>query len=115
MIHPSACIDPDAQIADGVSIGAFCVIGPGVEIAQGTVIGPHVVIDGPTRIGRDNRIHAFAALGGEPQDQKYRGDRSRLAIGDRNTIREFVTFTRTTYHKLRVTLLGRDHSTDTSS
>lgn len=109
MIHPSACIDPDAHIADGVSIGAFCVIGPGVEIAEGTVIGPHVVIDGPTRIGRDNRIHAFAALGGEPQDKKYRGERSRLEIGDRNTIREFVTFNRGTDDDLGVTRIGNDN------
>lgn len=109
MIHPSACIDPDARIAEGVSIGAFCVIGAAVEIAAGTVIGPHVVIDGPTRIGRDNRIHAFAALGGEPQDKKYRGEPSRLEIGDRNTIREFVTFNRGTDDDCGVTRIGNDN------
>ncbi|PKM08140.1 MAG: acyl-[acyl-carrier-protein]--UDP-N-acetylglucosamine O-acyltransferase [Gammaproteobacteria bacterium HGW-Gammaproteobacteria-4] len=109
MIHPSACIDPDARIADGVGIGAFCVIGAGVEVAEGTVIGPHVVIDGPTRIGRDNRIHAFAALGGEPQDKKYRGEPSRLEIGDRNTIREFVTFNRGTDDDSGVTRIGNDN------
>ncbi len=109
MIHPSACIDPDARIADGVSIGAFCVIGAGVEVAAGTVIGPHVVIDGPTQIGRDNRIHAFAALGGEPQDKKYRGEPSRLEIGDRNTIREFVTFNRGTDDDSGVTRIGDDN------
>ncbi len=109
MIHKSACIDPDARIAEGVRIGAFCVIGPGVEIAAGTVIGPHVVIDGPTRIGRDNRIHSFAALGGEPQDKKYRGEPSRLEIGDRNTIREFVTFNRGTDDDNGVTRIGNDN------
>ena len=109
MIHKSACIDPDARIAEGVRIGAFCVIGPGVEIAAGTVIGSHVVIDGPTRIGRDNRIHSFAALGGEPQDKKYRGEPSRLEIGDRNTIREFVTFNRGTDDDNGVTRIGNDN------
>lgn len=109
MIHQSACIDADARIAEGVSIGAFCVIGAAVEIAAGTVIGPHVVIDGPTRIGRDNRIHAFAALGGEPQDKKYRGEPSRLEIGDRNTIREFVTFNRGTDDGCGVTRIGNDN------
>ncbi|PIQ38705.1 MAG: acyl-[acyl-carrier-protein]--UDP-N-acetylglucosamine O-acyltransferase [Lysobacterales bacterium CG17_big_fil_post_rev_8_21_14_2_50_64_11] len=109
MIHKSACIDPDTRIAPDVRIGAFCVIGAGVEIGNGTVIGPHVVIDGPTRIGRDNRIHAFAALGGEPQDKKYHGEPSRLEIGDRNTIREFVTFNRGTDDDQGVTRIGDDN------
>ncbi|MDX2300210.1 MAG: acyl-ACP--UDP-N-acetylglucosamine O-acyltransferase [Xanthomonadaceae bacterium] len=109
MIHPSAYVDPAARIAPGVSIGAFCVIGAAVEIGEGTSIGPHVVIDGPTRIGRDNRIHAFAALGGDPQDKKYHGESSRLEIGDRNTIREFVTFNRGTADDHNVTRIGSDN------
>lgn len=109
MIHPSACVDPDARIGDDVHIGPFCVIGAGVEIGSGTRIGPHVVIDGPTRIGRDNRIHAFAALGGDPQDKKYRGEASRLEIGDRNNIREFVTFNRGTDDDRGVTRIGNDN------
>jgi len=109
MIHPGAYVDPAARIAPGVHIGAFCVIGADVEIGEGTTIGPHVVIDGPTRIGRDNRIHAFAALGGEPQDKKFNGERSRLEIGDRNSIREFVTFNRGTADDQSVTRIGNDN------
>lgn len=109
MIHPSACVDPSARIADNVSIGPFCVIGADVEIGAGTQIGPHVVIDGPTRIGSDNRIHAFSALGGEPQDKKYHGERAELVIGDRNTIREFCTFNRGTADDAGVTHIGDDN------
>jgi UDP-N-acetylglucosamine acyltransferase len=109
MIHPSALIDPSARIGDNVSIGAFCVIGAEVEIGDGTWIAPHVVIDGPTRIGRDNRIHSYAALGGEPQDKKYRGQPTRLEIGDRNTIREFCTFNRGTAEDAGITRIGDDN------
>ena len=109
MIHPSACIDPSARIADGVEIGPFCVIGAEVEIGAGTRIGPHTVIDGPTRIGRDNRIHGFCALGGEPQDKKFHGERAELVIGDRNTIREFCTFNRGTADDASITRIGDDN------
>ncbi len=109
MIHPSACIDPSARIAEGVEIGPFCVIGAEVEIGAGTRIGPHTVIDGPTRIGRDNRIHGFCALGGEPQDKKFRGERAELVIGDRNTIREFCTFNRGTADDAGITRIGDDN------
>lgn len=109
MIHPSACIDASAHIAEDVSIGPFCVIGADVHIGQGTQIGPHVVIDGPTRIGRDNRIHAFCALGGEPQDKKFHGERAELVIGDRNTIREFCTFNRGTADDAGITRIGDDN------
>jgi len=109
MIHPSACIDPAARIADDVQIGPFCVIGAHVEIGSGTSIGPHVVIDGPTRIGRDNRIHAFCALGGDPQDKKFHGEQAELVIGDRNTIREFCTFNRGTADDASITRIGNDN------
>ena len=109
MIHPSALVDPSARIGSGVSIGPFSVIGAHVEIGEGTRIGPHVVIDGPTRIGRDNHIYAFAALGGDPQDKKFHGERSELVIGDRNTIREFVTFNRGTADDAGVTRIGDDN------
>lgn len=109
MIHPSALIDPSARIGADVSIGAFSVIGADVEIGDRSWIGPHVVIDGPTRIGSDNRIHAFAALGGEPQDKKYRGQPTRLEIGDRNTIREFCTFNRGTAEDAGLTRIGDDN------
>jgi UDP-N-acetylglucosamine acyltransferase len=109
MIHPSALVDPSARIGSGVSIGPFSVIGANVEIGEGTRIGPHVVIDGPTRIGRDNHIYAFGALGGDPQDKKFHGEQSELVIGDRNTIREFVTFNRGTADDAGVTRIGDDN------
>jgi UDP-N-acetylglucosamine acyltransferase len=108
-IHPTALIDPGAQLGENVSIGAYTVIGAGVEIGNGTSIGPHVVIEGPTRIGRDNRIFQFASLGAEPQDKKYAGEPTRLEIGDRNTIREFCTFNRGTAQDAGVTRVGNDN------
>lgn len=109
MIHPSAIIDDLAGIAEGVSVGPFCVIGPDVEIGAGTVIGPHVVIRGPTRIGRDNRIFQFASIGEDPQDKKYQGEITRLEIGDRNVIREYSTVHRGTIQDKSVTRLGDDN------
>ncbi|HET9820353.1 MAG TPA: acyl-ACP--UDP-N-acetylglucosamine O-acyltransferase [Burkholderiaceae bacterium] len=108
-IHPTALVDSRAELDDGVSIGAYAVIGPGVRIGGGTSVGPHAVIDGPTTIGRDNRIYAHACLGGDPQDMKYRGEPTALAIGDRNTIREFCTFNRGTAQDSGVTRLGDDN------
>jgi UDP-N-acetylglucosamine acyltransferase len=109
MIHPTAQIDPSASVGENVSIGAFTVIGADVHIGDGTVIGPHVVIEGPTRIGRDNRISQFASLGGAPQDKKFQGERTELVIGDRNQIREFVTINRGTGEGGGVTRIGNDN------
>ena len=109
MIHPSALIDDLAGIAEGVSVGPFCVIGPDVEIGAGTVIGPHVVIRGPTRIGQENRIFQFASIGEDPQDKKYQGEITRLEIGDRNVIREYSTVHRGTIQDKSVTRLGDDN------
>lgn len=109
MIHPSAIIDDLAVVAEGVSVGPFCVIGPDVEIGTGTVIGPHVVIRGPTRIGRENRIFQFASIGEDPQDKKYQGEITRLEIGDRNVIREYSTVHRGTIQDKSVTRLGDDN------
>ncbi len=108
-IHPSAIVDPAAELDAGVEIGPYAVVGAGVEVGAGTTIGPHCLIDGPTRIGRDNRIHGHAALGGAPQDMKYRGEPTRLEIGDRNTIREFCTFNRGTVQDAGVTRIGDDN------
>jgi UDP-N-acetylglucosamine acyltransferase len=107
-IHPTAVVDPGARLADDVEVGAYAVIGADVEVGAGTRIGPHCVITGPTRIGRDNRIHAHAALGGDPQDKKFAGERGELVIGDRNTIREFTTFSRGTGDGGGVTRVGDD-------
>lgn len=109
MIHPTAQIDSSARIAENVSIGAFCVIGADVVIGEGTTVGPHVVIEGPTTIGRDNRISQFASIGGAPQDKKWQGERSEVVIGDRNLIREFVTINRGTADGGGVTRIGNDN------
>lgn len=102
-------IAPDAKIGDGVTVGPYTVIGPEVEIGAGTWIGPHVVINGPTRIGRDNKIFQFASLGEAPQDKKYAGEKTRLEIGDRNTIREYCTINRGTVEGGGVTRIGNDN------
>jgi UDP-N-acetylglucosamine acyltransferase len=109
MIHPQAIVDPGARLGEGVHVGPFSVIGPDVEIGDGTWIGPHVVIHGPTRIGRENRIHAYASLGDAPQHLAYRGEPTRLEIGDRNTIREYCTLNRGTVAGGGVTRLGNDN------
>ena len=108
-IHPTAQVDTSAVIGSGASIGAYTVIGADVEIGAGTKVGPHVVIEGPTRIGRDNRISQFASLGGAPQDKKFQGERTELVIGDRNLIREFVTINRGTGDGGGVTRIGDDN------
>ncbi|MHB1121257.1 MAG: acyl-ACP--UDP-N-acetylglucosamine O-acyltransferase [Ramlibacter sp.] len=92
LIHPTAVVDPKAQIDSSVAIGPYTVIGPHVRIGAGTTVGPHCVIEGHTTIGRDNRIFQFASLGAVPQDKKYGGEPCELVIGDRNTIREFSTY-----------------------
>lgn len=109
MIHPSAEIDPDARLSDGVSVGPWSVIGPEVEIGEDTWVGPHVVIQGPTRIGKKNRIYQFNSIGDAPQDKKFSGERSRLEIGDSNVIREFCTFNRGTEGGGGVTRIGNDN------
>lgn len=109
MIHPSAQIDSAARLGSNVAVGPYSVLGADVEIGDGTTIGSHVVIQGPTRIGRNNRIAAFASIGGDPQDKKYRGERSELVIGDDNLIREFVTINRGTGDGGGVTRIG-DHN-----
>jgi len=109
MIHATALIDPAAKMGADVSVGAYSVIGADVEIGAGTTIGPHVVIDGATRIGRGSRIFQFASLGAEPQDKKFRGERSELVIGERNVIREFVTINRGTTDGGGVTRVGDDN------
>ena len=108
-IHPTAVVAPGAALADGVEVGPYAVIGEGVEIGRGTRIGPHVVIEGPTRVGEENRIFQFASVGADPQDKKYRGEASRLEIGDRNVIRECVTLHRGTAQDQAVTRIGHDN------
>lgn len=108
-VHASAFVDPGAKLGADVRIGAFSLIGPEVEIGDGTIVGPHCSIHGPTRIGQGNHIHGHAAIGGEPQDKKFTGERTELVIGDRNTIREFVTINRGTGDGGGITRIGDDN------
>ncbi len=108
-IHPTAIVDPAARLAPGVSVGAYTVIDADVEIGEGTQIGHHCVVTGHTRIGRDNRIYHFVSLGEANQDKKYRGEPTGLAIGDRNTIREYCSLNRGTVQDRGVTTIGNDN------
>jgi len=109
MIHPSAIVDPGARLADGVSVGPFSIIGPQVTIGERTSIGSHVVIEGRVKIGRDNRIFQFSAIGGPPQDKKYAGEDTSVEIGDGNVIREYVTINRGTALDAGATRVGDDN------
>ena len=108
-VHPTALIDPQAELASDVSVGAYSVIGPHVRIGSGTQIGPHCVVEGHTTLGQNNQIFQFASIGAAPQDKKYRGEPTRLEIGDGNTIREFVTLNTGTVQDLGVTQIGNDN------
>ncbi len=96
MIHPTAIVDPKAEIAADVDIGPFCIIGKRVRIASGTVIGPHVTIDQDTTVGENCKIFQYASVGADPQAIKYKGERTSAKIGSGTTIREFVTVHRGT-------------------
>jgi UDP-N-acetylglucosamine acyltransferase len=109
VIDPRAIVEPGARIAEEASIGPFSVIGPDVSIGRGTRIGPHVVITGHTDIGEDCRVYQFASLGEAPQDTGYRDEPTRLVIGDRNVIREYVTISRGTPRGGGVTRVGHDN------
>jgi UDP-N-acetylglucosamine acyltransferase len=108
-IHPTALVSAGAELDSTVTVGPYAVIGDKVRIDAGTTVGAHTMIEGPTVIGRDNRIFTHAALGAAPQDMKYRGEPTSLHIGDRNTIREFCTFNRGTAQDEGVTRIGDDN------
>jgi UDP-N-acetylglucosamine acyltransferase len=108
-IHPSALVDPKAELDGSVQVGPYAVIGPDVRIGAGTKIGAHCVVEGRTTIGADNHIFQFASIGAAPQDMKYAGEPTELVIGDRNTIREFVTFNTGTVQDEGVTRVGSDN------
>ena len=108
-IHPTAIVDPDAELDSSVTIGPYTLIGPHVRMGAGTTVGPHCVIEGHTTIGCDNRIFQFNSLGAIPQDKKYAGEPCELVIGDRNTIREFCTFNIGSPGDAGVTRLGNDN------
>ena len=109
MIDPLAKVDPSALIAEDVEIGPWTLIGPNVEIGAGTRIDAHVIVKGPTRIGKNNRIFSFAIIGEDTPDMKYKGEPTRLVIGDNNTIREGVTIHRGTVQDRSETTIGDDN------
>jgi UDP-N-acetylglucosamine acyltransferase len=102
-IHPTAIIDPKAELADGVKVGPYSIIGPDVEIGENTEVASHVVIEGHTKIGKDNRIFQFTSIGAEPQSTAYKGEPTRVEIGDGNTFREYCTVNRGTVEDNSVT------------
>jgi UDP-N-acetylglucosamine acyltransferase len=108
-IHPTALVEPGAQLDGDVEIGPYAIVGPQVRIGAATSIGAHAVISGRTTIGRGNRIFPHVALGGVPQDKKYGGEDTELVIGDGNTIREFCTFNLGTAQGGGVTRFGSDN------
>jgi UDP-N-acetylglucosamine acyltransferase len=105
-IHPSAIVSPDARLADGVEIGPYAIIGADVEIGEGTTVGAHATIDGPALLGKGNRVFPHAVVGFEPQDLKYRGEKTRLTVGDSNVFREFSTVHRGTVTGHGMTVIG---------
>ena len=109
LIHPTALVDPKAELDSSVSVGPYTVIGPDVKVGKGTTIGAHCVIEGHTTIGEDNRIFQFNSLGAIPQDKKYAGEPCELQIGHRNTIREFCTFNIGSPGGGGVTSIGNDN------
>ena len=108
-IHPTAIIDSRARLGVGVSVGPYTVIDGEVEVGEGTWIGAHNVITGRTTIGCDNRIFHFCSIGEANQDKKYKGEPTRLEIGDRNTIREYCSLNRGTAQDAGVTRVANDN------
>ncbi|TJY62092.1 acyl-ACP--UDP-N-acetylglucosamine O-acyltransferase [Sinimarinibacterium sp. CAU 1509] len=110
LIHPTAIVDPSAELDPTVEVGPYSIIGAGVRIGADTRVGPHVVLRGPMTIGRGNRIFQFCSLGEISQDKSARDDdATRVEIGDRNTIREYVTIQRGTLKEQGLTKVGDDN------
>jgi UDP-N-acetylglucosamine acyltransferase len=108
-IHPTAVVAEGAVLGEGVEVGAYAVIGEDVTLGARTTVGAHASVQGPAVFGEDNRIFAHAALGFEPQDLKYRGERTRLVVGSRNVFREFTTVQRGTSSGHAETVIGDDN------
>ena len=108
-VHATAIVDPSASVHEAAEIGPYAIVGARVTIGARTAVGAHAVIEGPTTLGEDNRICPLAALGGPPQDLKYRGEPTTLVIGNRNTFREFCTIHRGTVTGHGTTVIGDDN------
>jgi UDP-N-acetylglucosamine acyltransferase len=108
-IHPSALVDSKAQIDSSVEVGPFAIIGPHARIDADCAIAAYATITGHTTLGKGNRVHSHAVIGGPPQDKKYAGEPTLLEIGDRNTFRESVTVNTGTVQDVGVTRIGSDN------
>jgi len=109
LIDPRAIIDPSAKLGEGVSVGPWSIIGPDVEIGDDTIIESHVIVKGPSVIGKNNHIYQFSSVGEDTPDLKYKGEATRLVIGDNNVIRENVTIHRGTVQDRSETTIGSDN------
>ena len=106
MHHPTALIDPKAKLDEGVDVGPYSVIGPQVSIGSGSVIESHVIVRGPTKLGKNNHVFQFSTVGDGSPDKKYKGEPTKLLIGDENVIREGVTIHRGTVQEKGITRIG---------
>ena len=109
MIDSKAIIDPKAQIGENVSIGPWSIIGPDVQIGDNCSIASHVVIRGPSVIGANNKIYQFSTIGDDTPDLKYKGEPTKLIVGDNNVIREGVTIHRGTIQDKGETIIGNNN------
>lgn len=107
-IHRTAIVSPKAQIAEGVKVGPYCIIDENVRIAEGCILEAHVYISGNTEIGKDCKFYPFCSIGTDPQDIKFKGEKTYLKIGQRNVFREFTTVNIGTAHGGDVTAIGDD-------
>ena len=109
MIHPTAIVDNNSKISEGVDIGPYCVIGPEVEIGSNTKLHSHISIKGNTKIGKNNEIFPFVSIGTSPQDLKYKGENNSILIGNNNKLREYVNINPGTSHGGTITKLGNNN------
>jgi UDP-N-acetylglucosamine acyltransferase len=108
-IHPHAVVAASAKLGRGVKVGAYAVIGEDVELGDGCVLHEHAMVGGPAKYGCNNSFYSFCAVGGDPQDYTFRGERTELVVGDGNIFREYVTISRGTVKGGRVTRIGSDN------
>ncbi len=107
-IHPTAVVEPGAELAEGVNVGAYALVGPQVRVGPRTSIGSHTILEGRTEIGADCRIGSHVIIGAPPQDVKYHGEPTRVIIGDRTLVREFATIHRASTGGSGVTTVGSE-------
>ena len=108
-VHPTSIIHPKSKIDDSVEIGPFCIVGEDVEIKKGSKLLSHVVLKGPTSIGEENIFYQFSTIGEDTPDKKFKGEKTKLEIGNRNIFREGVTVHRGTVQDNSITSIGSDN------